>query len=50
MFEFVRTIAFLASGPMGSAREDKMAPFPAVMALGDSWVHVGGPDRGNMTP
>jgi len=44
----VGTVTFNAFGPLDTTRESGVAPFPAVFALGDSWVHVGSSDRSNV--
>jgi len=40
ILRLVRAIMPDAFGALYSARESGMFPFPAVLALGDSWVHV----------
>ena len=40
----MRAIALDAFGTLYSARESGVSPFPAVLVLGNSWVHVRSPD------
>jgi len=44
ILRLVRAVAPDTFGALYSARESGMSPFPAVLALGDSWVHVRSPD------
>ena len=41
---FVRTVALDTFGALYSAQESGVSPFSAVLALGDSWVHVHSPN------
>ena len=41
---FVRAIALDAFGALYSAQESDVFPFPAVLVLGDSWVHIHSPN------
>jgi len=47
MLKFMGSITLLASGSMSSAGESQMAPFPAVVTLGNAQVYVCGPDGGD---
>ena len=40
VLRFVRTITFNAFGPLDSTQESGVAPFPAILALGDSRIHI----------
>jgi len=40
MLDPVRTATFLTSSAVSFACKGRMAPFPAVMALRDAWIHV----------
>jgi len=44
----VWAIALDAFGALYSARESGVSPFPAILALGDLWVHVCSPDSSNV--
>ena len=41
MFSDVSSIVFSISGDMRMTAECQMAPFPAVLALWNTWVHIG---------
>ena len=40
VLQLVRAVTLDAFGALYSAQESGVAPLPAVLALGDSWVHV----------
>ena len=42
------TIALNAFGPLDATRESGVTPFPAIFALGNSQVHVGSSDHGDV--
>jgi len=44
----VRTITLDAFRALYSAQESGVAPFPAVLVLGNSWVHVCSPDSSDV--
>jgi len=44
ILRLVRAITPDTFGALYSAQESGMSPFPAVLALGNSWVHVRSPD------
>ena len=48
MFWFVGTVTLNAFGPLDMTQESGMAPFPAIFALGNSWVHVGSSDHSDV--
>jgi len=48
VLEFVGSAAFLAFGPMYSASKCCVSPFPAVVALGNTWVHGSASDSGDV--
>jgi len=48
ILRLVRAITPDAFGALYSTQESGVSPFPAVLALGDSWVHVHSPDGSNV--
>ena len=46
MFDLMRTAIFLTLGTMSFAQKSCMTPFPAVMALRHSWIHVSASNSG----
>ena len=48
VFEFVGASTLLAFSPVCSASKRCVSPFPAVVALGNAWVHGGASDRGDV--
>ena len=50
VLRLVRAIVFNTFGPLDMARESRVAPFPAILALGNSGIHVGASHCGNVVP
>ena len=48
ILRFVRAVVLDTFGALYSAQESGMSPFPAVLALRDSWVHVCSPNGSNV--
>jgi len=48
MLKFVWAPTFLAFRAMSSAQKGWVAPFPTVVVLRDTWVHVSAFDSGNV--
>jgi len=44
----VWAIALDTFGALYSAQESDVFPFPAILALGDPWVHICSPDSSNV--
>jgi len=40
VLRFVRTVTFNIFGPLDSTRESGVAPFPAILALGNTGIHI----------
>jgi len=50
MFGFVRPVTFDAFGTLNAARKGRVAPFPTILALWNSWVHVRTTYGGDVVP
>ena len=48
VFQLVGAVTLDTFGVLYSAQKSGVTPFPAVLALGDSWVHVCSPDSSNI--
>jgi len=48
MLRFMRTITLDVFGPMDSTRESGVSPFPAILALGDSGIHICSSNHSNV--
>jgi len=47
IFDFIGATAFLIFEPMSFARKDGVIPFPTIMALRYSWIHICSSDSGD---
>ena len=50
VLRLVRTIAYDTFGLLDMAQESRVAPFLAILALGNSGIHVGAFYRSNVVP
>ena len=50
VFRFVRTVILYTFGSLNAAREGRMSPLPAILALGNSQIHACAPNCRNVIP
>ena len=50
MFDLIRLAAFNTFQSLSSVYKSDMSPFPAVLALGDTWIYICAMNGSNIAP